>query len=79
MDNRVGHIYAFIADGEDGFVSMTIANQHFPMVCTSRNEATLAAMREAAPMIARATGRTIRLVKFLPEDELEVFEPGPTQ
>jgi hypothetical protein len=77
--NEVKHIYAFIADGEDGFCAMQIDNQHFPMVTAGRSEETLAAMKRAAPHVAKIAGRPIRLIKFTNAEEVEVFMPGAVQ
>jgi len=68
--NNVTHIYAFIADGEDSFMSMQVSDEHFPMVTTGRN---LEEMKKAAAQFARIGGLTIRLVKFTNPEEVEVF------
>lgn len=78
MNNRVTHLYAFIADGEDSICSMQIGNEHFPMLCAGRTKA-LEVMKLAAPHIAKAAGRPVRLVKFSAPEELEVFMPGSVQ
>jgi hypothetical protein len=73
--SEVKHLYAFIADGENSFVSMQMGNQHYPMVCVGEGALALPSMKRAAVQIAKATGRTIRMVKFYKVEEVEVFNP----
>lgn len=79
MNNNVTHIYAFVADGEDGFVSVQIGAEHFPMVLTARKPETLERMKREAAQIARISGKTIRLLKFTSVEELEAFTPRHTK
>lgn len=71
----VDKLIAFIAEGEDSFMSMTINAQTFAAVTSVRNEETLAQMERAMIQIARSTGITIHKVRFSNPELLAAITP----
>jgi len=69
-------LYAFLAvhaDGDEGVVGMPVGGSMLPLVAADRER--LEALRPYARAAARASGLSIRLVRFTAREEIEVIDP----
>lgn len=75
---RIGAVWAFLAvdpdDGDEGVVGMATPAGWIPFVAA--DERRLVDLREHAVAIARATGRSIELVRFDVRTDVETIDPA---
>jgi hypothetical protein len=76
---KINEMYAFVSEDngpdDEGVVAQKFGDVWLPMVGANMDRAE--ALKSLARIAVKATGKTIKLLRFTNREELEIIEPKP--